>query len=149
MKRGPVETYRASPTVDRVVAVIAAAAGVALLGWADGWGPRTLGAGIIFLAVARWSGVNKRAVFQTDEFLVLRGSLFSRRLAWEQVSSAAVGRRGPLYFGLVVRAAGGRKYRPGGVGYFGVRRRSGQPVDGLAAAINDRARAGVSQSATG
>jgi len=149
VKRGPIETFPVSPTGDRIVAGVVAAAGVALLGWGDGWGLRVLGAAIMFLAIARWFGVNKRAVFQTDEFLVLRGSLFSRRLAWDQVMSAAVGRRGPVYFGVVVTTAGGTKYRPGGVGYLGVRRRRDEPVEGLAAAINMRARAGAAQAPTG
>src|SRR5205823_8719350 len=141
--RGPIETFPVNPTGDRIVAGVVAAAGVALLGWGSGWGLRVLGAVVVFLAIARWFGVNKRAVFQTDEFLVLRGSLFSRRLAWDQVRSAAVRRRGPAYFGLVVTTAGGRKFRPGGVGYIGLRRRRDEPVEGLAAAISARALAGA------
>jgi hypothetical protein len=138
MKRGAVETYRADPNVDRVASIAAAGGGFALLGWGGGSVVRVVGTIVVFLAVGRWLGVNKRAVFQTDEFLVLRGALFSRRLAWSEVASAAVARRGPAYFGLVVTAADGRTYRPGGVGYVGFRPRMDQPVDQLAAAINAR-----------
>ena len=134
-----IETYEANPTADRVASVSVGVGGVAALGWGHGWGERALGGIAVFLAVARWFGVNKRAVFQTDEFLVLRGSLFSRRLPWADVDTASVEHRGPLYSGLVVTSSGNRKFRPGGVGYFGVRRQDDHPVHQLAAAINQRA----------
>jgi hypothetical protein len=124
--------------LDRVFAVVVGIGSAALLGWGHGWGERVIGAVAAFLAVARWFGVNKRAVFLTDEFLVLRGSLFSRRLPWSDVASASVARRGPAYVGLSVRTAGGRTFRPGGVGYIGLRRRADASVDGVAAAINAR-----------
>ena len=148
MKRGPVQSYTASPTADRIASVVLGAGGLALAGLGAAWGSRVLGAVVAFVALARWLGVKKRAVFQTDEFLVLRGSLFSRRLAWADVASADVARRTPVFFGLVVTTTGGRRYRPGGVGYFGFRRRGDQPVDGLAAGINARAGAASVQSPT-
>jgi len=149
MKRGAVETFAASATADRIASVVLGVGGLALAVLGAGWGSRVLGAVVAFLALARWLGVKKRAVFQTDEFLVLRGSLFSRRLPWSDVASAAVARRTPVYFGLVVTTTGGRRYRPGGVGYFGLGRRSDQPVAALAAGINERAEAASVQSPTG
>ena len=148
MRRTPVEEYRGSPVLDRIGAGLVGAGGVGLLGWGDGWGPRCVGAVVVFLAVARWFGVNKRAVFLTDEFLVLRGALFSRRLPWSDVQSAAVRRRGPAYFGLAVTATE-RTYRLGGFGYMALRRRTDQPVDRLAAGVNARAGASSLQSPTG
>jgi len=146
VKRGAVETYAASPTADRIASVVLGAGGLALAVLGAAWGSRVIGAVVAFFALARWLGVKKRAVFQTDEFLVLRGSLFSRRLTWADVASAAVTRRTPVFFGLAVTTAGGRTYRPGGVGYFGLRRRTDQPVDRLAAGINSRAGAAPPQS---
>lgn len=145
MKRGAVETYPARSTADRIASVVLGAGGLALAVLGNGWPARVVGAVAAFFALARWLGVKKRAVFQTDEFLVLRGSLFSRRLAWADVASAGVARRTPVFFGLVVTTAGGRKYRPGGVGYFGLRRQTDQPVNELAAGINARAGAASPQ----
>lgn len=146
---GSVETYRVSPTRNRVIAVLLAVGGIAQLVATRGWGLRVLGAVGVFLGITTWFGVNKRAVFQTDQFLVLRGAMFSRRLEWEQVASAHIARRGVLFFGLVVVGRDGRKFTPDSVGYYGLRRRDDAPVNELAASINARAQATATQSATG
>lgn len=134
-----VETYQPSPAGSRVVAGIVAAGGVVLLVWGHGGGERIVGAVVLFLAIARWLGVAKRAVHQTEEFLVMRGALFSRRLTWAEVVSARVVRRGLAYFGLEVTAADRRRYRPDAVGYVGLRRREDHSVEPLAASIDARA----------
>ena len=132
-----------------MIAALLGLGGIALLVLTDGWGLRVVGALAVFFGITTWFGVNKRAVFQTDQFLVLRGAMFSRRLEWEEVASAHVARRGVLFFGLVVVGRAGRKFTPDSVGYYGLRRRDDAPVNELAASINARAQARATQSATG
>lgn len=131
------------------MAVLLALGGIALVVGASGWGLRVLGAAGVFLGITTWFGVNKRAVFQTDQFLVLRGAVFSRRLEWERVASAHVARRGVAFFGLVVVGRDGRRYTPDSVGYYSLRRRDDAAVNALAASVNARAQAKTVQSPTG